>query len=141
MTEIFEERPAYILSEGVLKCCYYADKEKGGEKGKKNDMVPCHITERSSEQKEMVLSFLLHLLPPVLLCEVQEGFNEVMVWGGFFYPLINSNVVVHVKVNVKRINLQKSQFSLSIVIHVTCFCFREKKKEKKKATFMVCQVH
>lgn len=84
MTEVFEERPAYILSEGVLKCCYYADKEKGGEKGKKKtDMVPRHVTEMPGEQEEMVLSFLLHLLPPVLLCEVQEGFNEVMVWGGF----------------------------------------------------------
>lgn len=50
---------------------------------KKTDMVPCHVTEMPGEQEEMVLSFLLHLLPPVLLCEVQEGFNEVMVWGGF----------------------------------------------------------
>lgn len=86
MTEIFEERPAYILSEGVLKCCYYADKEKGGEKGKKNDIVPCHITERSGEQKEMVLSFLLHLCHQ--FCSVR--FRRVLMrsWFGVFFFIL-----------------------------------------------------
>lgn len=33
--KVFEERPAYILSEDAIKCCNHADREKGGEKGNK----------------------------------------------------------------------------------------------------------
>lgn len=35
MTEVFEERPVYILLENAIKCCNHADREKGGEKGNK----------------------------------------------------------------------------------------------------------
>lgn len=33
--EVFEERPAYILSEDAIKCCNHADREKGGEERNK----------------------------------------------------------------------------------------------------------
>jgi len=39
VTEVFEERPACILSEDARRCCNHADREEGGEKGNKNNLI------------------------------------------------------------------------------------------------------
>lgn len=68
----------------------------------------------------MVLSVLLHLLPPVLLSEVQG-----VLMGSWFWEacsLVNTSIVVYTIYNVKRIFQQESQFSLSMVIHTEKKC-------------------
>lgn len=70
------------MSKDALKCCYHADREKGGEKGGKSDVITCHIIEMPSELKNGGLMFLASSAISFAQWSMLV-FNEVMVWGVF----------------------------------------------------------